>query len=111
MAGILLLDELLADAVTAGSVVRLLGDIRQLAAVEAGRVLRLIARAGGAVGLDRLHCFCTPGQADASLPLRDGDDNRAVFDRYRAKGRIVAGTYETMWDAVFGKRAASPPPS
>ncbi|WP_146075769.1 hypothetical protein [Streptomyces sp. Ru62] len=51
--------------------------------------------------LDQLHRFRVPGEADASLVLRDGAETRAVFDRYRGKGRIVAGTYEAMYDAVF----------
>ncbi|WP_330342642.1 MobF family relaxase [Streptomyces sp. NBC_00557] len=101
MAGTLLLDKILADAAAAGAVVRLLGDPHQLAAVEAGGALRLIARAGGAVELDQLHRFRTPGEAEASLILRDGDDNAGAFDWYRTKGRIVAGTYEAMCDAVF----------
>ncbi|MYS33446.1 conjugative relaxase-like TrwC/TraI family protein [Streptomyces sp. KhCrAH-43] len=101
MAGTLLLDEILADAAAAGAVVRLLGDPHQLAAVEAGGALRLISRAGGAVELDQLHRFRVPGEADASLILRDGEEMRAVFDWYRDKGRIVAGTYDAMCDMVF----------
>ncbi|MGW1155972.1 MobF family relaxase [Streptomyces rubiginosohelvolus] len=101
MAGTLLLDRILADAAQAGAVVRLLGDPQQLAAVEAGGALRLIARAGGSVELDQLHRFRVPGEADASLVLRDGADNRAVFTWYRDKGRIVAGTYDAMCDMVF----------
>nr|WP_308299338.1 AAA family ATPase [Streptomyces sp. CL12-4] len=101
MAGTLLLDEILADAAAAGAVVRLLGDPHQLAAVEAGGALRLIARAGGAVELDQLHRFRVDGEAEASLVLRDGDDPRSAFAWYRDKGRIVAGTYDAMCDAVF----------
>ncbi|MFJ3658817.1 MobF family relaxase [Streptomyces nigra] len=101
MAGTLLLDRVLADAAAAGAVVRLLGDPHQLAAVEAGGALRLISRAGKAVELDQLHRFRVPGEADASLILRDGEQPREVFDWYRAKGRIVAGTYEAMCDMVF----------
>ncbi|WP_333764875.1 AAA family ATPase [Streptomyces sp. IBSBF 2390] len=101
MAGTLLLDEVLADAAAAGAVVRLLGDPHQLAAVEAGGALRLIARAGGAIELDHLHRFRTAGEADASLILRDGDDSRAAFDWYRERGRIVAGNHEAMCDQVF----------
>ncbi|MFF8401717.1 AAA family ATPase [Streptomyces sp. NPDC015684] len=101
MAGTLLLDEVLADAQAAGAVVRLLGDPHQLAAVEAGGALRLIARAGGAIELDQLHRFRVTGEADASLILRDGADPRAAFDWYRERGRIVAGTNEAMCDAVF----------
>src|SRR5690606_935195 len=101
MAGTLLLDRILGDAAAAGAVVRLLGDPHQLAAVEAGGALRLISRADGAVELDQLHRFRVPGEADASLVLRDGEDNRAVFDWYRNKGRIVAGNYDAMCDMVF----------
>ncbi|WP_406291613.1 MobF family relaxase [Streptomyces sp. NBC_00624] len=101
MAGTLLLDRILADAAAVGAVVRLLGDPHQLAAVEAGGALRLIVRAGGAVELDRLHRFSTPGEADASLGLRDGDNHRDVFTWYRDKGRIVAGSYDAMCEAVF----------
>ncbi|KOV92852.1 MobF family relaxase, partial [Streptomyces sp. NRRL WC-3723] len=101
MAGTLLLEKVLADAAAAGAVVRLLGDPHQLAAVEAGGALRLIARAGGAIELDQLHRFRVPGEADASLILRDSAETRAVFDWYRDKGRIVARTYEAMCDAVF----------
>ncbi|MER7000703.1 MobF family relaxase [Streptomyces sp. NPDC000410] len=101
MAGTLLLDKTVADAAAAGAVVRLLGDPHQLAAVEAGGALRLISRAGGAIELDQLHRFRVPGEADASLTLRDGEDNRAAFDWYRDKGRVVAGNYEAMCDAVF----------
>ncbi|MFF7858741.1 MobF family relaxase [Streptomyces sp. NPDC007904] len=101
MAGTLLLDRVLADAAAAGAVVRLLGDTHQLAAVEAGGALRLISRAGGTVELDQLHRFRVPGEADASLILRDGEDNRAVFDWYQGKGRIVAGTHDAMCDMVF----------
>ncbi|MEU1596663.1 AAA family ATPase [Streptomyces sp. NPDC005708] len=101
MAGTLLLDQVLADAAAAGAVVRLLGDPHQLAAVEAGGALRLIARAGGATELDRLHRFRTHGEADASLVLRDTDDAQAAFTWYREQGRIVAGDYEAMCDAVF----------
>ncbi|MEU6071906.1 MobF family relaxase [Streptomyces sp. NPDC047082] len=101
MAGTLMLDRVLTDAAAAGAVVRLLGDPHQLAAVEAGGALRLIARAGGAIELDRLHRFRTHGEADASLVLRDTDDPRAAFTWYRDKGRIVAGEYDAMCDAVF----------
>ncbi len=106
MAGTLLLDRVLADAAAAGAVVRLLGDPHQLAAVEAGGALRLISRAGDAVELDRLHRFRVPGEADASLTLRDGDDSRAAFAWYRDKGRIVAGNPDAMSDAVFTAWAA-----
>jgi hypothetical protein len=45
--------------------------------------------------------FSVDGEADASLTQRDGDDSRSAFAWYRDKGRIVAGTYDAMCDAVF----------
>ncbi|MGY1584662.1 AAA family ATPase [Streptomyces sp. MN13] len=79
----------------------LLERLEQFAAVEAGGALRFISRAGGAIELDQLHRFRVPGEADASLILRDGENNRAVFDWYRDKGRIVAGPYDATCDMVF----------
>jgi hypothetical protein len=55
----------------------------RLAAVEAGGALHLIARAGGAVELDQLHRFRVDGEADASLTLCDGDDNRSALPRHQ----------------------------
>ncbi|MFF3256417.1 MobF family relaxase [Actinacidiphila glaucinigra] len=100
-AGTRLLDRVLADAATAGAVVRLLGDPRQLAAVESGGALRLIASCGGVVELDRLHRFRTDGEADASLVLRDDDRPEQVFAWYRERGRITAGTPGAMEQAVL----------
>ncbi|MFF9497327.1 AAA family ATPase [Streptomyces flaveolus] len=73
----------------------------QLAAVETGGALRLIACAGGAVELGRLHRFRVDGEADASLTLCDGEDSRSAFAWYRDRGRIITGTYDAMCDAVF----------
>ncbi|MDX2650397.1 MobF family relaxase, partial [Streptomyces sp. PA03-1a] len=100
-AGTRMLDRVLADAATAGAVVRLLGDPRQLAAVESGGALRLIASCGGVVELDRLHRFRTDGEADASLVLRDDDRPEQVFAWYRERGRITAGTPGAMQQAVL----------
>ncbi|MGP4004802.1 MobF family relaxase, partial [Streptomyces sp. 8N706] len=101
MAGTLLLERVLRHAAAAGAHVRLLGDPHQLAGVEAGGALRLLANATGAVELDRLHRFTTTGEAEASLTLRDGEDPHTAFTWYRDRGRIVAGTYQEMCDAVF----------
>ncbi|MER5888046.1 MobF family relaxase [Streptomyces sp. NPDC001941] len=101
MAGTLQLDQILTHAASAGAVIRLLGDPHQLAAVEAGGALRLISQASTTRELDQLHRFRVPGEADASLVLRDGQEPRTAFDWYRDHGRIVAGTYEAMCDQVF----------
>ncbi|MEV6013639.1 MobF family relaxase [Streptomyces sp. NPDC051976] len=100
MAGTLLLDKVLAHAAKVGARVRLLGDPSQLAAAEAGGVLRLVARRTGAVELDRLHRFTTPGEGDASLLLRDSPRTDQAFTWYRARDRITAGSHEAMCEAV-----------
>ncbi|WSM88192.1 relaxase domain-containing protein [Actinacidiphila glaucinigra] len=100
-AGTRMLDRVLADAAAAGAVVRLLGDPRQLAAVESGGALRLVASCGGVVELDRLHRFRTDGEAEASLVLRDDDRPEQVFAWYRERGRITAGTPGAMQQAVL----------
>ncbi|WP_326581871.1 relaxase domain-containing protein (plasmid) [Actinacidiphila glaucinigra] len=106
MAGTRLLDKILAEATAAGAVVRLLGDPHQLAAIESGGALRLIAGAGGAVELDRLHRFRTPGEADASLALRDSKHPAEAFTWYRDRGRVTAGPGQLMHQAVFEAWAA-----
>jgi len=63
MAGTFLLDNLVAIAAARGTVVRLLGDDRQLGAVESGGALRLIAAQPGtprAVQSFRQHRTITP---------------------------------------------------
>ncbi|WP_326581563.1 relaxase domain-containing protein [Actinacidiphila glaucinigra] len=101
MAGTRLLDQVLDDAAAAGAVVRLLGDSRQLAAVESGGALRLIASSGAVVELNRLHRFRTDGEADASLVLRDSDRPGEAFTWYWDRGRIIAGTPRRMQQAVL----------
>jgi ATP-dependent exoDNAse (exonuclease V) alpha subunit len=100
MAGTLMLERVLKDAEQAGAVVRLLGDPAQLAAVEAGGVLRLVAREEGAVRLEQLHRFSTPGEGEASLLLRDGPPEDA-FTWYRTRGRIVGGELQALLEEVF----------
>ncbi|WP_326580813.1 relaxase domain-containing protein [Actinacidiphila glaucinigra] len=101
MAGTRLLDKVVADAAAAGALVRLLGDPRQLAAVESGGALRMITAGGGVLELDRLHRFRTDGEAGASLVLRDSDHLGEAFAWYRDRGRITAGTPHRMQQAAF----------
>jgi len=100
MAGTLALHEIVSDARTVGAHVRLIGDDRQLQAVESGGALRMIAAEAGASHLTQLHRFRTDGEADASMALRHGD-----LAWYEEQGRIHSGRHadlvETMvraWD-------------
>ncbi|MFD0257523.1 MobF family relaxase [Kitasatospora indigofera] len=94
------LAEIVALARKAGAHVRLIGDPSQLAAVEAGGILRLLQTEAGAVHLTKVHRFRTPGEAEASLKLRTGAPAEA-FTWYRQQNRIDAGTEDAMLDAAF----------
>ncbi|MFD9568171.1 MobF family relaxase, partial [Streptomyces sp. NPDC059994] len=100
MAGTVLLRRVLDDAKAAGAHVRLLGDPAQLAAVEAGGALRLIAREAGAAELTALHRFTTDGEAAATLALRDGPAEDA-FAWHLDHHRLLGGDEEAMLHAVF----------
>jgi ATP-dependent exoDNAse (exonuclease V) alpha subunit len=70
MAGTFRLDRLVSIAASRGAVVRLLGDDRQLSAVESGGALRLIAAQPGTPQLTMLYRFRDPAEAAATLHLR-----------------------------------------
>ncbi|NLT55217.1 MAG: AAA family ATPase, partial [Actinomycetales bacterium] len=99
MAGTPNLDRILALAQRAGARVRLLGDDRQLAAVESGGVLRLLVDQAGAVELDVVHRFTNPDEATATLQLRTGDHRALAF--YAAHGRVHGGSAQEMTDAAY----------
>lgn len=99
MAGTLNLDRLVAIAARRGAVVRLLGDYRQLGAVESGGALRLIANESGAVELSTLYRFADPAEAEATLRIRVGDS--AGLDFYQQHGRIRHGSRQSMTEAVY----------
>lgn len=99
MAGTGQLHRLLCHAQATGAMVRLLGDPHQLAAVESGGALRLLAADTRAVELTALHRFADPAAAHATLALRHGDPTGLDF--YAAAGRIRSGTRPTMVDAAF----------
>lgn len=99
MAGTLNLDRLVSIAAKRGAVVRLLGDYRQLGAVESGGALRLIARESGAVELSTLYRFVNPGEAEATLKIRVG--NTAGLDFYHDAGRIRHGSHQSMIEAAY----------
>lgn len=100
MAGTLNLDRLTQIAARQGAVVRLLGDYRQLGAVESGGALRLIAAESGAVELSTLYRFATSAEAEATLKIRVGDT--AGLDFYCEHDRIRHGSRPGMTEAAYG---------
>jgi conjugative relaxase-like TrwC/TraI family protein len=99
MAGTLNLDRLVSIAAKRGAVVRLLGDYRQLGAVESGGALRLIANESGAVELTTLYRFTDPAEAEATLKIRTGDT--AGLDFYQDADRIRHGSRQTMTEKAY----------
>ena len=99
MAGTLMLDRLIRRAHQAGAVVRLLGDDQQLAAVEAGGVIRHLAAEVGAVRMAQVVRFTNPDEAAATLQVRDGDP--AAIDFYLNHQRVTPATAETAPDAAY----------
>jgi conjugative relaxase-like TrwC/TraI family protein len=99
MAGTFLLDKLVSLAAGRGAVVRLLGDDRQLPAVEGGGALRLVAAQPGTPQLSQLYRFHDAAEGNATLQLRTGDT--ASVDWYHAAGRIRSGSREAMAEAAY----------
>jgi hypothetical protein len=97
MSGIHTLHEVVRYALRRGADVRLVGDDKQLGAVEAGGAIRLIAHDVGAVRFRKVVRFTDPNQAAASLHIREG--NPAAW----------ATTWTTTgWPADRGKPCATP---
>ncbi|GGG71662.1 hypothetical protein GCM10011374_40480 [Kocuria dechangensis] len=97
------LAELVSVAARHGAVVRAIGDDRQLGAIGSGGALRLFDNQVGATRLETVHRFRTPGEAAASLALREppaagADTPWAWYTEHR---RIVAGDHEAMADAAL----------
>jgi conjugative relaxase-like TrwC/TraI family protein len=99
MAGTFNLDRLRAIAAHHGATIRLLGDYRQLGAVESGGVLRLIATDVGATELQTVHRFTDPAEAAATVKLRVGDTS--ALDFYETNQRIQGGSRHAMLDKVY----------
>jgi len=90
----------LVEAVTvADAKLVLVGDHRQLGAVDAGGLFRLLVADSGAAQLTEVRRFTQEWEANASLRLRNGDDS--VLDEYDRRGRITGGTTEEMVDEAF----------
>src|SRR5215207_3930495 len=89
MADTFSLDTAVQFAIDHGGSVRLVGDDQQLAAMGAGGVLRDITHTHGALHLTELHRFTDPGEAAASLALREGKPE--ALDFYLNHGRVHIG--------------------
>jgi conjugative relaxase-like TrwC/TraI family protein len=99
MAGTFALDQLTTIAAARGAVVRLLGDDRQLPAVESGGALRLIAAQPGTPELSVLYRFRDPAEARATLAVRAGDGS--AIDWYAGQDRIRSGSREAMTQVAY----------
>ena len=99
MAGTVALDDLTAIAAKRGAVVRLLGDDRQLPAVDAGGALRLVAAEPSTPELTTLYRFRDPAEAAATLQLRAGDPD--AVDWYHERDRIRGGSRQAMAQAAY----------
>ncbi|GGG66043.1 TraA/ATP-dependent exoDNAse/relaxase [Kocuria dechangensis] len=97
------LAELVTVAARHGAVVRAIGDDRQLGAIGSGGALRLLDAQVGATRLEAVHRFRAPGEAAASLALREppavGADTPWAW--YMENKRVVAGDTEAMVDAAL----------
>jgi len=98
MAGTHTLHDVVAYAMRRGADVRLVGDHKQLSAVEAGGAVRWFEAINGAVRLKEVVRFTDPGQRAASLELHEG--NAAGLDFYFDQGWVSGGSRETIRDAA-----------
>ena len=107
MAGTRNLAKVVDVAEAHGAHVRLIGDSRQLDAVESGGALRLLEREVGSVQLDTIHRFrnadgtVNRAEADASEELRDPATTGDPFTWYVDQGRVVGGDVDRMTGEVF----------
>ncbi|WP_236788081.1 MobF family relaxase [Amycolatopsis sp. GM8] len=93
------LDTVREIAEHAGAVVRLVGDHRQLGAVEAGGALRLLYHDTGGVELTDVRRFARPDEAEAVLQFRVGDPRAIGF--YEDNDRLVGGARAAVLDQLY----------
>lgn len=98
MAGTHTLHDVVSYALKRGADVRLVGDNKQLAAVEAGGAVRWFEHINGAIRLKEVVRFNDPEQAAASIELHEG--NAAGLDYYFEQGWVSGGSRETIRDAA-----------
>ncbi|MFB7893690.1 MobF family relaxase [Microbacterium sp. NPDC056044] len=102
LAGTLSLDRITAMAADAGAKVLLVGDHAQLQAVDAGGAFALLAHDREDVPeLVDIHRFLHAWEKDASVQLRDGDDD--AIDAYAEHDRVVEGDSNAMIDAAYAQ--------
>ncbi len=77
----------------------LVGDHRQLGAVEAGGLFRLLAAETDAAELNGVRRFHAEWEREASLRLRTGE--KAVIEEYLHRGRVVGGERAVMVEEAF----------
>ena len=99
LAGTLTLDTLRTQTEAAGAKLLLVGDHKQLTAVEAGGAFGLLAERGTASELRSLWRFQHRWEADATRRLRHGDPD--VLQTYSEHDRIRSGTAETVLEEAF----------
>ncbi|WP_308121799.1 ATP-dependent DNA helicase [Actinotalea ferrariae] len=93
------LDAVVAQAVSAGAKVLLVGDGAQLSAVDAGGAFALLAERCGPARLTSLWRFIHPWEAEATMALRRG--NPRVLEEYADHGRIHDGPSEAMLEDAY----------
>ncbi|SDD56243.1 MobF family relaxase [Actinokineospora iranica] len=98
MAGTHTLYDVVRYALQRGADVRLVGDDRQLSAVEAGGAIRWFAHLNGALRLRQVVRFHDREQGAASLLLHES--NPAGLDYYFDRGWVSEGSRETIRDAA-----------
>ncbi|MBF6328445.1 MobF family relaxase [Nocardia transvalensis] len=94
------LDAVLAVACKHGAIVRCIGDPEQLSAVEAGGIVRTLARDTRAPHLRRLVRFSDPEEAAATLAVRAGDLDKA-WEFYHDHGRVTHGMSDELRQAIL----------
>lgn len=99
LAGTFTLDALTAQAAAAGAKVLLVGDHKQLSAVDAGGAFHLLAERSRPATLTSLWRFSQPWEAAATRRLREGD--AGVIDAYAEHDRISAGAAEVMCEEAY----------
>lgn len=99
LAGTFALDALTTQASEVAAKVLLVGDHKQLSAVDAGGAFHLLAEHGRPATLTSLWRFTNPWEAAATLRLRAG--NICVIDDYADHDRISTGPAEAMCEDAY----------